>query len=401
MKTMKHDKKYKLTSKHKPGVRKSGFLVFLSFVLAFLLLGGAVVAFIFWGIPLMERAIALPVPRGCAPTPPETPAPNDTDAPLHDAAAHPLYFVDLSHAQMEWVVSDKVYFGDIAVCRDAKGKDILVAAVGSRSLGDGSPRMDSVLLRDPNTGTETRLTPPLAYASLRHPLLLADDMLVYLDMQTGGGGRIVAYHIKTETVTALKTVHMGVPKLSGAGHYIAWTERTGTSRYKLYLCDVRTGESVTVATAETTRFGAFAPFLTERHLFYVSGLGEPLALDLGSGQTRALPVPGVVTAVQSNGLQIAVLRGGNEEGAELWLIDSKGDAFRVAAQCSGFAICEKFLAYNVRGRNYVYFFSDAYTFDITREQDRSLLLAGGGMSLVWQNVRWRERDIVEYMVIED
>jgi len=398
---MKHDRKYKLTSKHKPSLRRSGVLVFLSFVLAFLLLGGAIVAFIFWGIPLMEYMIALPVPRGCAPTPPETPAPGYTDAPLHDAAVHPLYFVDLSHTQLEWVVSDKAYFGDIAVCRDAKGKDVLVAAVGSRSLGDGSPRMDGVLLRDPVTGTETRITPPLSYASLRHPLLLADDILVYLDMQTGGGGRIVAYHMKTEAVTVLKIVHMGVPRLTGAGHFVAWTERTGTSRYKLFLCDVVTGESVTVATSETTRFGAFAPFLTERNLFYVNALGDPTALDLGSGQTRTLPVPGVAAAIRSNGLQIAVLRGGDEEGAELWLIDSKGDAFPVAAQCGAFAICEKFLAYNVRGRNYVYFFSDAYTFDITREQDRSLLLAGGGMSLVWQNVSWRERDIVEYMVVED
>lgn len=398
---MRHDKKYKLTGKHKPGIPKSAALVFLSYVLAFVLLGGAVAAFIFWGIPLMERAASLPVPVACAPAPPQTPEPDNTEGPTPDAAIHPLYFLDLSHAQKEWVVSDKPYFGDVSVCRDNKSNDILVAAVGNRTLGDGSPRMGSVLLRNPQTDTEIRCTPPLQYASVRYPLLLADDILVYFDMQNGGGGRIVAYNMQSEAITELKVVHMGFPKLSGAGHYIAWTERTGSSRYKLFLCDVRTGESVTLATAETTRFGAFAPVLTETALYYINALGEPLVLDLQSGITRSLPVSGVVAAMGSNGLQTAILRGGDEEGGELLLIDSKGDVLQITTQCGGFAVCETFLVYTVRQRNLVYFFSDGYTFDITREQDASLLLAAGRKSLVWQNVSWRDRDIIEYMVIED
>ena len=61
----------------------------------------------------------------------------------------------------------------------------------------------------------------------------------------------------------------------------------------------------------------------------------------------------------------------------------------------------RFIAYSRYDRNYVYYYGDGTTFCTTRSDETAMLLAAGGDVIVWMDVTWRDKDIMEFMTVGD
>ena len=131
---------------------------------------------------------------------------------------------------------------------------------------------------------------------------------------------------------------------------------------------------------------------------YVSPAGDLTKLDLRTGQSEIIPTAGYVHDPQMNRDGVAYLDSDHAPDGRLWFDDGSGPV-EVISGAADFAMGDGFLAYSRREKNYVYYYGDGTTFCTTRSDETALLLAAGGKTLVWMDVTWRDKDIMEYMTV--
>ena len=389
---MKHEKRYRSTEKVTNRLRKFRIAPYLEILLGLGLLAALGWAVWTYGIPFFrnvsEHAYSCEKPQA-TPTPSPVPTPEPTRDPYPD---HALYDADLKTLQTEIVVPEYQYVADVSVT----GNTVL-AAVGNYTP-DGTAAVVRALLYDVDTQERTLIPLPLQYKSIRFPAMNA-RWIVYLDAAANGGGRMMAYDRSIHTPKVLKTVHTGLPKPTVWNDTAAWIERTGQSRDKLFLVDLNTGESVTVAIFDNSVYALSDPYLYNGTLLYVSPDGELTELDLKTGSSMVVPVKAdYVHDPKMNADGIAYLDADHSTEGRLWFDDGSGPKI-VITGASDFAMGDGFLAYSRYEKNYVYYYGDGTTFCTTRSDELAMLLAAGGKTLVWMDVTWRDKDIMEIMTV--
>lgn len=370
----------------------------LQIALTLLLLGGGAYAFVRFGLPALRDASERPTDLSClgfstpAPaTPSPTPQPSPTPLPGTDRT---IYGADLSRVQHEILIPEYQYASDFSVY----GDDIYFV-VGNYTP-DGTAAFTRLILYDTRARHAIYLPLELSYKSIRHPQM-NDRWIVYLDALASGGGQIRVYDRRTGEGRILKTVHLGLPALALWKDTVFWVERTGTSRDKLFGCDVRTGESVTLELFSSDDAGVSAVSAAEGKLVYVSGPGTLKTLDLGTGETRTDHFGVTVHDPKTDGRIVAFLTGYHGEDSSLVYVNEAGDLITVANGVADFALADGAIVYGELDRTYVYFLDDGSTFSLTRPSESSLFLGASGDFAIWMDVTWRDRDIIEYMHLND
>ena len=388
---MKHEKRYRSTGKVTNRLKRFRIAPYLEILLGIGLLvalGWAVWTYVvpfFRSLSVHAYSCAQPE---ATPAPTPAPTPEPTRDPYPD---HALYNADLLSLQTEIVVPEFQYTADVSVCGD-----MILAATGNYTP-DGTAAFVRALLYDVNTKKQLLLSLPLQYKSIRFPAM-SERWIVYLDSTANGGGRMMAYDRTNGESRELKTVHTGLPRPMVWNNTAAWIERTGQSRDKLFLVDLETGESVTVAIFDNSPYGLSDPYLYDGTLLYVSPAGDLTKLDLRTGQSEIIPTAGYVHDPQMNRDGVAYLDSDHAPDGRLWFDDGSGPV-EVISGAADFAMGDGFLAYSRREKNYVYYYGDGTTFCTTRSDETALLLAAGGKTLVWMDVTWRDKDIMEYMTV--
>ena len=388
---MKHEKRYRSTGKVTNRLKRFKIAPYLEILLGLGLLVALGWAIYTYGVPFLKNLYAHTY--SCAkaeatPSPSPVPTPEPTRDPYPD---HALYGADLKSLQTEIVVPEYQYVADVSVYEDT-----VVAATGNYTP-DGTAAFVRALLYDVNTKKHQLIALPLQYKSIRFPAM-NERWIVYLDAMANGGGRMMVYDRSTQEACALKTVHTGLPRPMVWDDAAAWIERTGQSRDKLFLVDLNTGESVTVAIFDDSPYGLSDPYLYDGTLLYVSPAGDLTKLDLRTGQSATVPTAGYVHDPKMNRDGVAYLDSDHAADGRLWFDDGSGPV-EVIAGASDFAMGDGFLAYSRREKNYVYYCGDGTTFCTTRSDETALLLAAGSRTLVWMDVTWRDKDIVEIMTV--
>lgn len=399
-KEVKHEeKRYSSTNGGRRGLKGSRFYPLLRILACLVLLAAGIGALWHFGLPFARSLFAgepdfscLGIKPSASPSPTATAEPSPTPVL---GAEHRLYGVDLAAEQTELVLAAYQYVTDFSV-----GEGKLVLAAGNYTQ-DGTAAFTRVVLYDLSTGVSEYLSPPLQYKSIRYPCL-SEDYLVYLDATADGGGRVMAYSRTDGTSRLLKTVHAGLPRLSLYAHYVCFTERTGSSRDKLFLIDVATGESVTLCIYDNSSFGLSAPCMADGLLVYADNTGKLIRLDLSSGKSSALDTGLYVHDPKTVGGNVAFISGNHGYDSDLYYLPAGENMPRlVATGVVDFAMGNGFLAYSVDEKTYIWFADDEATFCITRGEEKSQLLAAGGDYCVWMDVSWRDKDIPEFMRVTD
>lgn len=389
---MKHEKRYRSTEKLKNRFKRFRIAPYLEILLGLGLLAALGWAIWTWGVPffsgLASHAYSCREPEA-TPTPSPVPTPEPTRDPYPD---HKLYQIDLKAVQTEIVIPEFQYASDVSVV----GGTIL-AAVGNYTT-DGTAAFVRAYLYDTATNTHSFLALPLQYKSIRFPAM-NDDWIVYLDSGANGGGRMMAYDRHSGTATALKTVHAGVPRPVIWEDTAVWIERTGQSRDKLFAVDLKTGESVTLEIYDASPYALSKPYMYDGTLLYVSPEGALTALDLKTGERETIPVEAsYVHDPQMNADGIAYLDSDHAAAGRV-LFYNGTETVEVASGAADFFLGDGFIAYSRYDKNYVYYYGDGTTFCTTRSDETAMLLAAGGDVIVWMDVTWRDKDIMEFMTV--
>ena len=389
---MKHEKRYRSTGKIGKRLTRFRIVPYLELLLALGFLVALGWAFWKFAIPffqnLGEHAYSC---QKEVSTPPPTPVP--TPEPTHDPYPdHALYNADLKEMQTEIVIPEYQYAADVTV-----DGDTLYAAIGNY-MPDGTAAFVRLLEYNVKTKAHSLLKLPLEYKSIRFPAV-NDRWIVYLDSAANGGGRMVAYRRETGDVRALKTVHTGLPKPVLYKDTAFWIERTGQNRDKLFAVDLNTGESATLELFDSSPFALSKPFAYGGTLLYVAPSGELIALDLDTGERRTVPVKAdYVHDPQKNADGIAFLDSDHaRDGRILWYDGTQ--TVEVVTGAVDFALGNGFIAYSRFDKNYVYYYGDGTTFCTTRSDETAMLLGAGGDVIVWMDVTWRDKDIMEFMIV--
>ena len=390
---MKREKRYRSTGK--THTRLTGFRIvpWLELLLALGFVAALCWAFWKFAIPFFhnlgshayscQKTVETPVPATPVPTP----------EPTHDPYPdHALYSADLKELQTEIVVPEYQYAADFRA-----DNGMIYAAVGNYTQ-DGTAAFVRLLLYDVNERSQKLLALPLQYKSIRFPVM-NDRWIVYFDSAANGGGRMAAYDRQTGTAVALKTVHTGLPKPVLYGDTAFWIERTGQSRDKLFAVDLLTGESATLVLYDNSPYALSSPCVYGSTLLYVAPDGALTALDLLTKQSNTVPVgASYVHDPKMNADGIAFLDSDHAEDGHILWYDGE-TTVEVATGAVDFALGNGFIVYSRYDKIYVYYYADCTTFCTTRSDESAMLLGGGDDVIVWMDVTWRDKDIVEYMTV--
>ena len=391
---MKHEKRYRSADKTHKRLARFRIMPWLKLLLVLGFL--AALGFLVWkfvipfyrGLDSHAYSCSRQAPATPAPATP-VPTPEPTRDPYPD---HALYGADLLSMQTEIVIPEYQYATDVTVQNDT-----VLAPVGNYTQ-DGTAAFVRLLFYNTKTGAHTLLPLPLTYKSIRFPAV-NERWIVYLDSAANGGGRMVAYNRETQEARALKTVHTGLPQPVVYENTALWIERTGQTRDKLFAVDLETGESATLAIYDGSVFALSRPFLYESTFLYVDPDGALTALDLKSGKSEPIETGAAyVHDPQMNADGIAFLDSDHaKDGHILWYDGEK--TVEVATGAVDFALGNGFIAYSRYDKNYVYYYRDGTTFCTTRSDETAMLLGGGADVIVWMDVTWRDKDIMEFMTV--
>lgn len=363
--------------------------------LTVLLMGGAAALLFLFVLPLLQGRLSGPADLSClgiaTPTPLPTPTPTPRPSPtLQPGMEKALYGVDLGQVQQEIVIGEYQYAADFSVTGDT----VLFAA--GNYTQDGGAAFIRAIAYDVSTKKATYYPLELSYTSIRFPRM-NDSWIVYLDATSSGGGQLRVYNRRTGENRILKTVHMGLPALALWEDTVFWVERTGTSRDKLFGCDLNTGESVTLDILTNQEAAVSKPYVGGEYLLYVSAPGTITRRNLRTGAVDTLSPGTTVHDPKTDGSIVAFLTGFHGEDGQLAYMDEGGELHTVANGVEDFDLFDGGLVYGTFDKTYAYFFDDRATFCLTRRDESALFLAGGGDIALWLDVTWRDKDIIEYM----
>lgn len=390
---MKHEKRYRSTTKLGKHLTRFRIMPYLELLLAIGFLAALGWAFYTYAIPFFNNLGNHAYSCRTEPEATPAPTPEPTPAPTHDPYPdHELYDADIKSLQTEIVVPEYQYATDVTVFGDT-----MIAAVGNYTQ-DGTAAFVRLLVYEFRTQTRTLLPLPLTYKSIRFPAM-NDRWIVYLDAAANGGGRMAAYDRTSGEARTLKTVHVGLPKPVLYGNTAFWIERTGESRDKLFAVDLETGESATLVIFDGSSHALSKPFVYGSTLLYVSPGGELTALDLASQSAETVDVgTSYIHDPQMNADGIAFLDSDHaRDGHILWYDGT--NTTEVVTGAVDFSLGDGFIAYSRFDKNYIYYYGDGTTFCITRSDETAMLLGAGGKTVVWMDVTWRDKDIMEYMTV--
>ncbi len=312
---------------------------------------------------------------------------------------HPMDGFDASAAFVELVFDgymDYKWFGDPYFY---DGKMLFTGG----KLVDGNAMMNTLLRFDPVTRTAETLPLQPENAHFLYPKYNG-KWLVYLDAKLEGGGAVMAADITQRPLAPvkIKDVYTGIPEIMLDGDYIAWIDRTGTRMDKLFVCDLTTLESTTLAMFSNSSYGQSLPSLRNGILLWAD-------TDSGSGETstvRSIPInastsgsysPGTyVHDPQGDGRYTVWLDDHHAEGTKLYYCVDNGVAQMIAGNVVQCGLGDGFAAYSKEDAIYAFIFDNKQTYRISSTNEIAMFLGVSENYVAWMDVTSRERDIVKF-----
>lgn len=335
----------------------------------------------------------------------ETAAP-DTSA-LPDATPdtpptpHPMASFDAENAEKELVFPSEInyaFLGD-PYCYDGR----IVCAAGK--LTDGKVRLGKLIFYDIASGEVEELKIEPINDHLFSPVF-NDKYLVYFDANKSIGGGFIRMVDLSESPLApvtIKAVYIGQPELKIHENYLTWIERTGSDRDKLFVCDLKTQETVVVQYFDRQSYGTSIPDLSGGKLVWAcpggaDGSSIVRTADLESGDISEFKAGGYVHDPEYNGRVYAWLDSHHAPGARLVISDGMNPPVTVAENVVEFGLADDFVAYGRDEAVFVYVFSTGESYRINPSWQKALFLGVSGGAVMWMDVTSRERDIIKFVI---
>lgn len=332
----------------------------------------------------------------------ETPSPVPTEEPT--PTPHPMDDFDPAEFSRELIMpsdlnypwlADPYYHSGTVICSAGK-------------LSDGKVKLDKLvsceLKPDFTSGAVSELEIKPVNDHLIYPAF-NEKWLVYFDANYEFGGGEIRYVDRTASRPAPKTikkVYIGQPEIKLDGDYIAWIERTGSEREKIFICDLSTEETAVVDFFDFQASGTSMPYLSNGKLVWAAPASmndsTVKSLDIKTGTITEFRPGLFVHDPKYNGQHYVWLDSPHADGAKLYGSDGVSGSFEIAEDVIDFCMDELSVIYSKDDALFVYSLFDKQNYRLTAETESAQLLGASGSSVIfWMDVTSRERDIIKYM----
>ena len=233
-----------------------------------------------------------------------------------------------------------------------------------------------------------------------------DKWLVYFDANYDYGGGEIRFIDRTAdspVPKTIKTVYVGQPELKLEGDHIAWIERTGSEREKIFICDLSTEETTVVDYFDNHSSGTSMPHLSSGKLVWAAPASmndsAVKTLDIKTGSLSEFRPGLFVHDPEYNGEYYAWLDSPHAENAKLYCSDGLSGSFEIAEGVIEFCISGGCVIYSKGDAVFMYEFDNCETYRLTAENESAQLLGVSADGIIfWMDVTSRERDIIKYML---
>lgn len=234
--------------------------------------------------------------------------------------------------------------------------------------------------------------------------------LVYLDAKIDEGGAIMAVDLTSSPLKAVKVkdIYSGQPEPFLSDNYIAFMDRTGTTKDKLFVYDLTSMESTVVAMFTNSVYGQSRPFIADDTLIWAdsatsSGSSDTSVLNyiyMNSSTVKSVNTGTFVHDPECNTQYTAWLTEVHSRDTQLYGMKGFGGSpFLIDSGVVEFGLGSDFVAYSRDEGIYVYMFNNGSIYRITQDYEQAMFLGVSDDHVMWMDVTSRERDIVKFIEI--
>ncbi len=278
------------------------------------------------------------------------------------------------------------------------GGEILFATGASETACDRLVRLDPV------SGAFVNIEIPLLNDTIRYPVENA-DVILYADCKTTGGGSIVRLDKVTGETAVLSEFALEAPKLSFEAPYAVWTERTGEASAKLIVCDIISGELVTLAVFANSPYAESEPSIKSGQVIYAdadeTNPGSSLirTVLLSDNSRWDFSAGSYVHDPKSAGDRWAYLSGNHDGSSDLYVTVGGAAATRVARGVIDFDITPTCVVFSRDETVYAYVFSDNKTYVVSETGTNSQFVMAGGDYALWRDMTNPDLPLWKYIKV--
>lgn len=259
------------------------------------------------------------------------------------------------------------------------------------ATGESEDACDRLVRLEPETGAFETIGAACENDTLRCPVENG-SVIVYLDAKLAGGGSIRMFDKTSGETSVLAEYAYAAPHLSLEAPYLVWTEHTGETSGKLMVCNIESGELLTLAVFTDSSYADSKPSVKSGQVIYAdadeANPGDSLirTVLLSDGSRWDYSAGTYVHDPKSAGDRWAYLTGNHDGGSDLYVSVGGGSPKRIARGVIDFDITASCVVYSRDETVYAYTFSDDKTFVLSETSTNSQFVMAGGDYALWRDM---------------
>lgn len=272
------------------------------------------------------------------------------------------------------------------------------------ATGTNENACDRLVSLNPETGSFVNIEIARINDTIRYPVE-NEDLILYADCKSAGGGSIVRLNKATGETAVLAEFAMEAPKLSLETPYAVWTERTASTSAKVMVCDVTSGELLTLAVLTSAAYAQSAPSIKSGQVIYADAdtqnPGKSLirTVLLSDNSRWDFAAGSFVHDPKSAGDRWAYLSGNHDKSSDLYISVNGGAARRVASGVIDFDITPTCVVFSRDESVYAYVFADDKTYVISETGTNAQFVMAGGEYALWRDMSDSAQTLWKYLKV--
>ena len=272
------------------------------------------------------------------------------------------------------------------------------------ATGASENACDRLVRLNPETGSFVNIGITRINDTLRYPVENA-DLILYADCKSAGGGSIVRLNKSSGETVVLSEFALEVPKLSFEFPYAVWTERTASTTAKVMVCDVESGELLTLAVLTGGAYTESAASIRSGQVIYAdadtANPGKSLirTVLLSDNSRWDFAAGSFVHDPKSAGDRWAFLSGNHDDSSDLYISVNGAAARRVASGVIDFNITPTSVIFSRDETVYAYVFADDKTYVISETGANAQFVMAGGSYALWRDMSDTAQPLWKYLKV--
>lgn len=272
------------------------------------------------------------------------------------------------------------------------------------ATGASENACDRLVRLNPETGAFTNIAITRINDTIRYPVE-NETVLLYADCKTAGGGSIVRLDKATGEVAVMAEFALDAPKLLFEAPYAVWTERTDGSTAKVMVCDVTSGELLTLAVLNNSSYAESAPSIKSGQVIYADadtqnpGSSLIRTVLLSDNSRWDFSAGTYVHDPKSAGDRWAYLSGNHDAQSDLYVSIGGGAPKRVASGVIDFDITHTCVVFSRDETVYAYVFVDDKTYVISETGTNAQFVMASEDYALWRDMSDPEQILWKYIKV--